>query len=186
MSPSAALTDVLVKSQQTSKSHCEVYTQLRKRQFQYFYPPVDEHRVVPYSMSASIWCSTSPSCSSFHVQYFLSCKFSFFLPITRSYTYSGVVFQRGDGFYISGSQIYHTTCHHSKYTSTTSIQIHAVQLRAVYEEENVFLIGPLGCLSAVAALHLVLQPNSKTTQTRCLCVCFSHRYTVFPEAYSNP
>lgn len=115
MSPSAALTDVLVKSQQTSKSHCEVYTQLRKRQFQYFYPPVDEHRVVPYSMSASIWCSTSPSCSSFHVQYFLSCKFSFFLPITRSYTYSGVVFQRGDGFYISGSQIYHTTCHHSKY-----------------------------------------------------------------------
>lgn len=78
MSPSAALTDVLVKSQQTSKSHCEVYTQLRKRQFQYFYPPVDEHRVVPYSMCASIWCSTSPSCSSFHVQYFLSCKFSFF------------------------------------------------------------------------------------------------------------
>lgn len=71
-------------------------------------------------------------------------------------------------------------------TSTTSIQIHAVQLRAVYEEENVFLIGPLGCLSAVAALHLVLQPNSKTTQIRCLCVCFSHRYTVFPEAYSNP
>lgn len=63
-------------------------------------------------------------------------------------------------------------------TSTTSIQIHAVQLRAVYEEENVFLIGPLGCLSAVAALHLVLQPNSKTTQTRFVCVFFTQIYCI--------